>query len=511
MRLVGATPHQISVIAAAEATAAALAGVSVGFALFYLFRPLLFHVPFTGAPLALGDLSLNWVDVVLVVIGVPIAAVVSARLALRRVQISPLGVSRRASSAPPKIVRVIPLLAGIALLAYFDIAGKPGSNGGQILELLVTFVLVVVGLVLAGPWLTKAGSRLMANRASRPATLIAGRRLLDNPRAAFRSISGLVLALFVTSSAIGALGSIVATRAQGGSAQSTDTLADQSCGVTTSCDASTEVPSIPGQVLTGLRAMPGVRGVTVVHMGPSRVQQMNGEGVVACDQLAKTPAIGRCAPGETVAMIGFFLGQNEAGKSASSTVWPSAHLSVASIASLPVEAVVVATDGSSSSLERVRTSLEQAFPFRGPPVGVDAIGPDQSRLLAMVQDMTDVVVVASLIIAACSLAVNIAAGLSERRRPFSLLRLTGVPTGVLRRVVALESALPLFLVAGVSIVVGLVAAALFLRSQLDFAFRVPGIAYWATVLGGLAGSLAIIASTFPLLNRITGPEIARNG
>jgi hypothetical protein len=510
MRLVGATPHQISVIAAVEATVAALAGVAVGFALFYLFRPLLFHVPFTGAPLVQGDLSLNWIDVVLVVIGVPIAAAASARVALRRVRIAPLGVTRRASSVPPRVVRIIPLLAGIALLAYFDIAGKPKSNGSQILELLVGLALILVGLVLAGPWLTKVGSRLMANRASRPATLIAGRRLLDNPRAAFRSISGLVLALFVTSAAIGALGSIVATRSQGGSVGSTDTLADQFCGVTTSCDASTEVPSVRGQVLTGLRSMPGVRSVTVVHVGPSPDQQMNGTGVVACAALANTPAIGGCAPGATVAMIGLFLGQNEAAKSVSSTVWPSAHLLVASIASLPVEAVVVATDGSSSSLERVRTSLEQAFPFRGPPVVVDAIGPNDSRLLAMVQDMTDVVVVASLIIAACSLAVNIAAGLSERRRPFSLLRLTGVPTGVLRRVVALESALPLLLVAVVSIVVGLVAAALFLRSQLDFAFRVPGIAYWATVLGGLAASLAIIASTFPLLSRITGPEVARN-
>jgi predicted lysophospholipase L1 biosynthesis ABC-type transport system permease subunit len=128
----------------------------------------------------------------------------------------------------------------------------------------------------------------------------------------------------------------------------------------------------------------------------------------------------------------------------------------------------------------------------------------------MIQDMTDVIIVASLIIAACSLAVNIAAGLSERKRPFSLLRLTGVSTGVLHRVVALESALPLLLVAVVSIVVGLVSAALYLHSQVDIAFRIPGIAYWATVLGGLAASLAIIASTFPLLNRITGPEVARN-
>ena len=211
-----------------------------------------------------------------------------------------------------------------------------------------------------------------------------------------------------------------------------------------------------------------------------------------------------------MAAIGDFTQPSSANTSVSSTIWPSAHLSVASIASLPIEAVAVATDGSSSSLERVRTSLEEAFPFRGTPVGVEAITPKVSRLLTMVQDMTDVVIVASLIIAACSLAVNISAGLSERKRPFSLLRLTGVPIGVLRRVVALESALPLLLVAVVSIAVGLVSAALFLSSQLDIAFRIPGIAYWATVVGGLAASLAIIASTFPLLNRITGPEVARN-
>ena len=201
MRLVGATPRQISVVSAVEAVVAAVAGVAVGFALFFVFRPLLYHVPFTGAPLAQGDLSLHWIDIVLAVIGVPVAAVVSARLALRRVQISPLGVNRRASSRPPRIVRIIPLLAGIAVLAYFDAAGKPGAIGGQLLELLVGFVLLVVGLVLAGPWFTTAGSRLMAKRASRPATLIAGRRLLDNPKAAFRFISGLVIALFVASAA----------------------------------------------------------------------------------------------------------------------------------------------------------------------------------------------------------------------------------------------------------------------------------------------------------------------
>ncbi|HWD56334.1 MAG TPA: FtsX-like permease family protein [Acidimicrobiales bacterium] len=143
------------------------------------------------------------------------------------------------------------------------------------------------------------------------------------------------------------------------------------------------------------------------------------------------------------------------------------------------------------------------------PLGVESLDPSDARLLAMIQDMTDIIIVAILIIAACSLAVNIVAGLGERRRPFSLLRLTGAPTKLLHRVVALESALPILLVAAVSIVVGLVSAALYLHSQVGIAFRIPGIAYWATVVGGLA-SLAIIASTFPLLNRMTGPEVARN-
>ena len=523
MRLIGATPHQISVVSAVESALAALAGVAAGFALFFLFRPLIYSVPFTGAPFARGDLSLTSADILIAVIGVPLAAILSARLALRRVQISPLGVTRRVSSRPPRIFRLIPLAAGIALLAYFDAAGKPGAVGSQLLELLVGFMLLVTGLVLAGPWFTTAGSRLMVKRAGRPATLIAGRRLLDNPKTAFRFISGLVIALFISSAVVGALSSIAAASYAGGrSTAGSDTLADPFCSFSTSnCPASATVASVSHNVLAKLRTTTGVRSVTVVHQNPqsalrfsfgsSRAPLRNSFGVVACDQLAKTPAIGRCAPGAVIADVGYFL-SNVLGHSshASTTVWPSSKMSGARAARLPVDAVVVATDGSAGSIERARTALEVAFPFQGTPVAVDAFDPSTARLLTTIQDMTDVMIVASLIIAACSLAVNIAAGLGERKRPFSLLRLTGVPLSVLRRIVALESALPLLIVATVSIVVGLVSAALYLHSQVAIAFRVPGLAYWGTVLGGLEASLAIIASTFPLLNRMTGPEVARN-
>jgi hypothetical protein len=38
----------------------------------------------------------------------------------------------------------------------------------------------------------------------------------------------------------------------------------------------------------------------------------------------------------------------------------------------------------------------------------------------------------------------------------------------------------------------------------------PGTEYYLIVLAGFVASLGVIASTLPLLGRITGPEVARD-
>jgi len=81
---------------------------------------------------------------------------------------------------------------------------------------------------------------------------------------------------------------------------------------------------------------------------------------------------------------------------------------------------------------------------------------------------------------------------------------------MLRSVVALESAVPLLAVAAVSIGVGFIGAAMFATVQLQHPLVAPGAGYYLLTVVGIAASLAIIASTFPLLRRITGPEAARN-
>lgn len=56
LRLVGATPRQTAVIAAVEATFAAVAGTAIGVAAFYATRPLAARIPFDGSPFYPADL-----------------------------------------------------------------------------------------------------------------------------------------------------------------------------------------------------------------------------------------------------------------------------------------------------------------------------------------------------------------------------------------------------------------------------------------------------------------------
>ena len=63
---------------------------------------------------------------------------------------------------------------------------------------------------------------------------------------------------------------------------------------------------------------------------------------------------------------------------------------------------------------------------------------------------------------------------------------------------------PVFLAAG------LLASDLILHAAVsEVPFAIPGFGFWAIVLAGLAGALAIVAGTMPLLARVTAPQSAR--
>jgi cell division protein FtsX len=516
MRLVGATPRQITTISAVESGVAAIAGTALGFALFYAFRVPLAGLPYTGDRFYPSDLSLTTANVLMVALGVPLAAAVVARLALRRVRISPLGVNRRVTPRPPRAYRLLPLLAGVAELGYF-VGRRPATTNGQTWAYLSGVFLMTGGLVIAGPWLTMVGARLLALRTDRPATLIAARRLGDDPTSSFRAISGLVLALFVGTTAIAVITTMNAERGAAPTQPEAKTTltADFTYG-RPSADTPGYLPKIDNSVLARLRAVPGVRDVLPLHHDPydtkfrTAGEDWFGMWLVSCDEFRVVSGFGHCAPGAEVATVPPAFLDPRPDVNWDSAVWPAAPASPRQLRALPVEALAVPTAG--PYVERVRTALVLAFPDQEPPstVAESVTDKDSVRLLAGYQRLADVVILVSLCIAGCSLAVSVIAGLNDRKRPFSLLRLAGVPLRTLRRIVLLESAVPLCAVSAVAIGAGFLAAHLFLKSQMSYTLRFPGPEFYLTVLAGLLASLGVIAATLPILRRITGPETARN-
>ena len=195
-------------------------------------------------------------------------------------------------------------------------------------------------------------------------------------------------------------------------------------------------------------------------------------------------------------------------------VWPAAsRLRSTTSQRLPVLSIVVGTDGRAAAIERARTVARARLPGRPGgrrtcPASSSRTSPTRSRGW---QQLANVVILASLPIAGCSLAVSVVGGLTDRKRPFSLLRLTGAPVRVLRRVVALESAVPLLVVAVVAIGDGPPRRPAVPQGadglHADRAGRGRTTRSWSS---GWPPALGIIASTLPLLGRITGPETARS-
>jgi predicted lysophospholipase L1 biosynthesis ABC-type transport system permease subunit len=191
--------------------------------------------------------------------------------------------------------------------------------------------------------------------------------------------------------------------------------------------------------------------------------------------------------------------------------WPAADIPARQLDSLPLGSLSAATNGSRSAIEQARTVLENAYPTGTGTV--DTLGEDSTvdnGANNAYQQLADVVILTSLTIAGCTLAVSVAGGLADRKRPFSLLRLTGARLSMLRHVIVLESAVPLLAVAAVAIATGFGASALYATMGMHLSLVSPGAAYYIMTCAGIVLALAVILATFPLLRRITGPETARS-
>ncbi|MEV0612079.1 FtsX-like permease family protein [Nonomuraea sp. NPDC050404] len=515
MRLAGATSRQVNVFAAVEAGLGALLGALLGVALFQLLRPAAATVRVTGSRFFPELVTPAPWQYAAVLACVPILAGCTALWSLRRVRISPLGTARKAVPRPPGAWRVIPLAAGLGLFAgpvFWGAGNKPDpATAGAAL------VLIMVGLILAGPWLTMLAARATARLTRGAATLLAAQRLAADPKTAFRSVSGLVLAVFIGT----AIAGIVPAVLTGQQAVAGGSLAGVlRAPLSEHPEAGGLSPGEGAELLAKLRARPGV-GVLPIYALPreteNRVISEAGPppaSAVECAALARFPALGHC-PAGAQAVAGYF--ERLVGTDNPLTVDRLLPLAgpageAVSVTGLSLAAVLVSMDDTvddRAGLEEVRTLL--ARHSAGPPMTFTEVAQIRATVFTQVENIALAMVALTLLAGGCSLVVAVGGGLMERRQPFTLLRLAGTPARTLSAVVLLESVLPLVLAAVVAAGAGFgVAGPLIDQLAMKGAsLAMPGPVYFATVGGGLAASLLVVLTALPLLRHMTAPDNAR--
>ncbi|MFI9168902.1 ABC transporter permease [Streptomyces lincolnensis] len=191
LRLAGATPRQIIAMTAVEATAVGAAGAVTGALAYGALLPVLAEVPYGVGGWYTGQLWVGAAWLAGIVLAVTALITVSAVSMLRQVATAPLGVAQQAN---PRRTRMIRLVLFVAALGYIWVS----TGGGQLKprDLLVLLLVFYGAFWLFGPWVVDRLGRIAGRFARRPATLLAARRLSDDPRGAWRTVSGLVLAGF---------------------------------------------------------------------------------------------------------------------------------------------------------------------------------------------------------------------------------------------------------------------------------------------------------------------------
>jgi len=552
LRLVGGTPADIRMIAAVEAAVSAFFGAVLGVVIWLLVQPLVAGGALIGTRYFSSTVTPAAWEYAAIIVGVPVIALVAALVSLRRVQISPLGVSRRATPKRPTLWRLTVLALGVAVYLYgLSVTSHQSIGAATYPGLLLT----MVGLVIAGPWFTWATARLFGSMSRGPAPLLASRRLADNPKAAFRSVTGLVLAVFLGTMVGALVPAVNATEASPTNGALSNVLLDQVgmsgpagarlLGGLSAIGGASVYPfyaaaaGAPGKGASagggGSRSGSGAPqsgkggggggggrgggGGGRVRVGPGKALIAGGT-VVSCAVMRELAVLGQCAPGVAAVQVndGSMFGDNplyntQAFASASDPAYHGA------LSGLPLQAVLVRVS-SPATLERVRTYLAVNAPPQvsagqgqspTPPRTFGETLQIRTQRADTLENLVYAAVALTLIVAGCSLAVAVGGGLVDRKRPFTLLRVGGVGVGVLSGVVLLEAAVPLVaatvLAAGIAYGTSVLA---FVRlAPAGTAIPQLGHDYYALMGVGLVIAFGVIAVTLPLLRRMTVPGNVR--
>lgn len=501
LRLIGASPKIVSQVAAIETAVPSLFGAVFGVALGAVLKPAVAQVPVNGTRMFESDLTIGGIAATAVVVVVVASSALVAGCRTARAGIGPLGVTHAVLEKTPTMWRIVPLLAGLAAMIMAVVISRIAELRSPWLEmplLVGGFALILVGIVVIGPWLTLVTSKVGLRWARSASAVIAASRIGRTPVATFRSVSGLVIAVFVVSVFAGG-SSIVQTAdlplARPGLLQPTSLHATVANGHTSAqvsevAQRAKKLPGIQSAVIGYARMNFDEGAIPEIYIGSSDApalgfEEIPGTGIVAFDS----------------SFLQFWTTQPL-------TLTPAPIDNLEGL--LPV-AMVVGTDGTSEAMDRARTLLNSSGVTAQPAASLlDNELQSPTRLVYGLAVLAYLGMFLAIAIAGMSLAVATASAVLDRKRVLGLMRLMGMPVSVIRRIIIREAAVPLLAVLLLSIGLGFFVAWLMVAGIND-SYKVtwPAPEYFAAVALSLLLALGAVTATFSLFRANTAITATR--
>ena len=530
LRLAGADTTIVRRLAVAESLVPGVFGVLTGAVLFFLARPLLARLDYDGGRWFVQDLNPGILRLGLILVCVPVCAALVAQATLGAVMNSPLHSSARGSGRAVRAWRVIPLLLALPALIWVL-----GTNTSGNRDVMVVFAVLLATLVLAGPWFTRIIGLAMV-RSGGPAQLLAGRRLTSDPRDGFRSVSGVILAVLLTTLFVSSTPSAVATL------QTTRTIGQQ-LG-TLQADVATASTQHSQELLADVRAVPGIESATLTYQGlvavpngPANVWIGDCRQIAAATRLQSIPCgsapvivarnfAGSISVNKPLQLYSLFPATVRAKDAISRTSdVTSTNLQVSRTALMPAQEGVdmpglliepSLTAGlpaklrpsrlllaykNPAALEKARSLIIRSLPSATATTrenSVDGYNQGVRRYYWILTAGTILVFALST----AGLIIAMLVGMVERQRPLSLLRAAGAAVPMLRRMVFLEAVAPLATMSLISAALGIWLGTAITRSST--ASAIPWAALALPLSVGLIITVIVVGISTSMVRRLTG-------
>ncbi|MDO4888030.1 MAG: ABC transporter permease [Actinomycetaceae bacterium] len=488
LRLIGASPRKLASLAAMETAVTASVGGVLGVGLYFLALPLAANVRMGMSSFYRDDLLVSPVVLLAVVVATVVASVGVSWWKARRTGVGPVGSTRERREKATRWISAVPLLCGLVLLGGNLVL--PASMRETLL--VGGLVMSAAGIVVIGPHLTLLAVRAVRPFARNASQVMALNRLARHPRSSFRSISGIIVALYLVT--VFAVGITVAP----GIADVTDDERHLSSSDILVTYLGSNDPAMVSWASQRLAELPGVEAVAQGSRGES--DDPNAASIVT---LSRSDAIdiGLNPPGrgEYVTMPEVYFTDR------------ALELREAVVGPGETNVLFTVTDGRAETIERTRTAIMSSglhvstLPVtRAENAGTSAL--DTRNQFAAV-GYTAIGIVTGL--SAISFAVSTFSSLLDRRRVLGLLRLSGMPRRTLRAMFTIETALPMACAFLLSIGLGALTAWALVSGLSDDSVGWPDAGYFGVLMLSLMAVVGAVVVSLRSYPRLTDPTQVR--